>query len=428
MTKLFFLEWVFQDMVHVSDLRPDRTLLDPGFDGYKLDLEQFHPLKAQLKSPVFQPNLSGDAKFSFNHSKYSMLFNSLMEDRFYVQSLYYFDSNLCLHNVNVVFGEIHDSVVCNVSKSDEQPKMFCSVSFASDEHAIIFNGNATYFFYRTGVRKDLTPASSKTWDCLGSVEIEGFPILQSSAAFTSDETGCMDFVFCVTGFEVSNSGDTNQSSNAATRCQRVRFSTENKIFEFLDFLEFEGNTVPDLVSLNTDGTLVQVAGTTPFKLKSNKSEMSESAEKVFESLSCFQNSKCLRLVISGVQWPENDVSIQFEAKLVKVSRISDSTVVLFGVLDGEIDPVKCSHSFESTKKCLNIFLEKVEESAHWDRIFADEFLQTSVKMLDEDEKLETSGEETLLFAVICCFAPHVIASTYAGKYAGAPKDSQNLHF
>ena len=385
--------------VHVSDLRPDHSLLDPNFDGYKLDLQQFHPIRKQLNSPVLEPTVSPDVKYSFNHSKYSMLFNSLMEDKFDVQNLYYFDTNCCLHQVNVVFGEVHNRIVCSLPS--DKPRMFCSVSFPDREHAFVFNGVSTYFLCQTGIRRDSNPdtSGSKQWECLGSVELEGFPILQSSAAYEKVRTDCQDFVFCVTGFEVSDFGDNDQGSSSKTKCQRVRFSIDNNTLELLDCIEFLSASVPDLVSLNQNGLMVQLAGTSPFKPKTTNVSDASSAERLYRKIACFQNSTCLRIVISSVQASDDDLSVQFEPKLLKISRISDSKVVLSAVLECDIDPGKCSHSFESTKKNLNIFLEKTE-SVNWDKVFEDESLQEVVEIFDDDEELrkKVSG----MFLTLLC--------------------------
>lgn len=87
-------------MAKLFELRPNKDLLNHGFEGYKLSLDPLPAYKHNLPVSVehLQPS---DQQFSYQHVKTFGLHNHLIDDPFHDEFAYFISNDSQIFEVNV---------------------------------------------------------------------------------------------------------------------------------------------------------------------------------------------------------------------------------------------------------------------------------------------------------------------------------------
>ena len=87
-------------MAKVFELRPNKSLLDPSFEGYKLSLDSLPVYKHELPLAVehLKPN---DEQCSFEHVKMFGLHNHLIDDPWCDEIAFFISKDLQIFQINV---------------------------------------------------------------------------------------------------------------------------------------------------------------------------------------------------------------------------------------------------------------------------------------------------------------------------------------
>lgn len=132
----------------LCDLRPDRDLLDPNFNGYKLSLDSvpIHRKSIPEGIDVAQPT---DDQFSFCHTKIFSLHNHLHVSPFSPSSIYFIDKKWVINKIQV--NDLnHLESIQQVGKIPEEKLLAkgrynVSISFPTNDLALLSNGHGTLY-------------------------------------------------------------------------------------------------------------------------------------------------------------------------------------------------------------------------------------------------------------------------------------------
>nr|SVE71772.1 EOG090X08S2 [Daphnia similis] len=162
---------ITKEMEQLFELRPQKDLLDPTFEGYKLSLDSLPVYKHEVPVAVehLKPN---EEQFSFQHVKTFGLHNHLIDDPWSDEVAFFISKDLQIFKIN-----LHSLV----SQSPEFKSVWqlprhlesrdgwfnASLSFAGPELAVITDGGGVLHIVDTGIR---TPANSHLWQAKFSSE------------------------------------------------------------------------------------------------------------------------------------------------------------------------------------------------------------------------------------------------------------------
>lgn len=153
------------------ELRPDRSLLNPDFNGYKLSLDKIPVLKKEFDTSVDRV-LPNNEQYSLLHAKLFGLHNHLYTDHFDQQNAVYFIDrlwNVQKISIDQMTGRLNDiKKVWEIPQRNERKSGHYNVSvyFTSENIAVLSDGAGTLHVLNTGNRCENT-----TWQLLFSDEV-----------------------------------------------------------------------------------------------------------------------------------------------------------------------------------------------------------------------------------------------------------------
>ena len=362
-------------------LKPNHTLLDPDFDGYKLNLERLTPITKSLNKPPAKVKITGT---SYNETKQLMLFNCLFEDRFTFEKVYYLDTNLNAHELFVVFGEIHNNIVTKMSNSQFSASNYPSISFSSKDLAVIFDGGKQIKFYQTGKRNIPKDETVSQWKLLATFNFDHTisSVLYSVGHFVENNEHLFEFTI-VTANNCSNDELQEDSQNVerktllTVRKFLINACTENAAEKCR--INFEGSTFPETAFLNDDSTLLQVAGLREFKVESK-----ETANEGQFKITCSQNEKFLKVDISEIKTEESDLQVKIMSNTLKCVDKKEEIDLIEAEFCSQVNAERCNWSLNVEERMLTLMLEKEEIGAVWRQLFMTEEWQNCVYMISDD--------------------------------------------
>lgn len=169
------------DSPHIISLRPDKTLLNTKFDGYKLSLDPVPVLKSSLPAPLHRV-FTNDEQYSFLHAKLFSLHNHLFRDPWLANSTYFLDENGVIQNVRYDTNRGVLSSIKSVFKIAKfTPRNDCynaSCCFVSEKFCVFSDGGGSLHVLDTGDR-----FRNEEWKSLFSATIfaESTPFLLQDA-------------------------------------------------------------------------------------------------------------------------------------------------------------------------------------------------------------------------------------------------------
>lgn len=139
----------------IIDFRPSHLLLDPNFDGYKLNLEAVPILKAPLAVAPHR-KFTSDDQYTFLHAKLFSLHNHLIGDPWLEYSCYFIDDNWTIQNVRYDTSSgklgsvkaVHKIPKPNTTREDYN----ASLIFVSEKFCVFSDGCGGLNIFNTGDR------------------------------------------------------------------------------------------------------------------------------------------------------------------------------------------------------------------------------------------------------------------------------------
>lgn len=138
------------------DLNPDRSLLDPNFEGYKLSLDGFSQYKLDLTNNhhldtynYTEDESSNQKMLLFQHLKLIGLQNLIVVNQFDDSNIYYFDSKFQLVKIVYKEGSTRAVIPTTLQLSDlslsNSNRVNVTMKFISVNTAVIFDGYETIY-------------------------------------------------------------------------------------------------------------------------------------------------------------------------------------------------------------------------------------------------------------------------------------------
>lgn len=157
------------------DLKPNRDLLSPDFDGYKLSLDSQPTFSGSLPN-CLELRCASEDQYSYHHAKIFGHTNVLVQDPFNPGKVFVLDtkSRQVLEVDHVTGSSVSLIPVWSFPAGLEDPRpgdYNVSLSFASPSMALISDGQGMIFIIDTGERK--AEETSGTWTSLFHDEICG---------------------------------------------------------------------------------------------------------------------------------------------------------------------------------------------------------------------------------------------------------------
>ncbi|XP_058821774.1 nudC domain-containing protein 1 [Topomyia yanbarensis] len=142
------------------ELRPDRALLKPNFDGYKLSLEPIPVLRTELTEPSRPDHVRpGEQQYSCLHAQLFGLQNHLVRDPWAAGSSYFVDQSWIVRRVQYDEASGRLKPVSSVFKigrnrgARRDGDYNCSLVFLSEKFALIADGQGGLLLVETGDRQ-----------------------------------------------------------------------------------------------------------------------------------------------------------------------------------------------------------------------------------------------------------------------------------
>nr|CAI5824880.1 unnamed protein product [Callosobruchus analis] len=155
------------------ELKPQRSLLDPNFDGYKLSLKQIPVKKKDLQKSVDRVRLN-TSQFSVLQAKLIGLHNFLVGDYNEESNSVYFindEWNVCKSSLDPLTEELTDPMILWQVPEMERRKSGdynLSIKFVTGDLGVIADGRGTLYIVNTGNR-----SNNETFTACFSEEVVG---------------------------------------------------------------------------------------------------------------------------------------------------------------------------------------------------------------------------------------------------------------
>lgn len=143
--------------VKLVELRQDRRLIDPNFDGYKLSLETIPTIKHELTSPPLRAKPS-EEQYSFLHVELFSLHNHLVQDPWDRLSVYFINAQgsvqKCTYCLETGRPKPPTVVYKLPSTANRQPGDYnISFKFMSEQLCLLCDGCNQIYLLETGDRR-----------------------------------------------------------------------------------------------------------------------------------------------------------------------------------------------------------------------------------------------------------------------------------
>nr|CAG4647181.1 EOG090X08S2 [Megafenestra aurita]SVE92483.1 EOG090X08S2 [Megafenestra aurita] len=218
-------------MAKLFELRPNKDLLNHGFEGYKLSLDPLPAYKHNLPVSVehLQPS---DQQFSYQHVKTFGLHNHLIDDPFHDEFAYFISNDSQIFEVNVKSlvssnPDIHSVWRIPIQLGNTNGRFNMSLSFACSSFAVATDGVGNLHIVDTCNYK----ASKSSWQVKFSHHLgkgEPFKIMYSTYNGDSNNSGQLSVLVL----------KVEQIENIESKIDLSLFGCNQKETPFLSYLEW----------------------------------------------------------------------------------------------------------------------------------------------------------------------------------------------
>lgn len=253
------------------DLKPEKHLLNPNFESYKLSLEPLPSYNQDLEKAVDTSNLT-QSQLTSHHTKLFAAPNHLIADPWTENSVYLVDSAWAVRHILVHENGKVDSgwKVIDIPEAFEYRqtvgRVNVSLSFASQQYALLADGAGRLFLLFTGERRDKTTQWKVLWkdSLLGDNQV--FSVVDSVHYVNSSK---QDIVECLV-VSVEDSKDESKSSPHLTVVTWLTLNADAEgKWAISRTRRLEGTRPFDYVSVERDGAGVIIASNRPFTMKTD---------------------------------------------------------------------------------------------------------------------------------------------------------------
>lgn len=342
------------------ELRPNRKLLQPNFDGYKLSLEPI-PIWRQALDVKVDRVYPSDDQYSLIHAKLFGLHNHLVNDLWVNSGVYFIDENWkvnkALLTANRNLQEL-DYVYEVPSHIERQPGHYhVSLQFCSEQYALIADGTGSLHIVKTGNRNRI----GIKWDCVFSDQVLGSGICFVIVDSRLEHEGGKEVIHCLLQH-------IQQREKAfETVIEWVSLKRENLIWNIVSVKQLKGNGNLHYVALESQGKGLYLASDHPFSFTSDlNSEAPKETVNIEERnlvYSWLQTGEDITLTLQlDKNYNKSLLNVETTATSIKV--IYNELELLKGELHMAIDHDLTTWNVESSGK-LDILLTKTGSGAMW---------------------------------------------------------------
>ncbi|VDK69813.1 unnamed protein product [Onchocerca ochengi] len=366
------------------DIKPDRSLLDANFDGYKLSLEPFPIYSHSLEVPVRELQTS-NIQYGFEHIKLFNDINYLTYDpyasdsghRRFMTILQGF--HLCSITFDIrtrKFSVCKNSTVIAAPFDEEemQDRYPATVSFPDAGYAFVSNGFGHLAMYITGDRCNMT-----VWEECLSVQ----PLIIDSevSSFIIIESRYMESKYDVLLRSVVPSKKSSNQGNFSNKLIWLTVISEDgkmKVTEIrniictghIEMVTFE--KLPESLIIVSTGDLsfcgngVSTSDNADQEMKKEYDKEVETAELTRKRYAWSQTGTDVTAIFTCDETiSKKNVSLSLSATSIHLS-VND-TILVGGILGGLVDPTSSTYTIDDNK--LELFLAKNEGSlTNWSKL------------------------------------------------------------
>lgn len=384
----------------MESLRPNRQLLNPKFEGYKLALDPLTLSSTRLLSSVNNVPLREES-FSLQHIRAFGNHNHLVIDSWTdggkTEVVYFVNENYEVQRAVVKDTDVSsiDTVFKTPAVEKTEESLNSTLFFPSQSLACLCDGSGKLYLLQTGDRiGDVSQNAS--WK-VGSVYQFDQPSLILHA-IQSPETGC---VSCLLLSITENDASTSVKDAHNVHLELITFSQVNcsatgSISYSCEMLQqFRGHSAPVYAGIECGGTAILVASERPFSLVKGDSEEkpSGSFHSADDGMAEVKSRSSSAIVYKWSQDSE-DVTVKFvlpdgtKKDDIACNVTADSVdlqigkeILLSGPLYAKVNPEESTWTVEENS--LELILVKQVQEHHW----------SSVVQGDDRGVYELVGEE-----------------------------------
>lgn len=366
------------------ELRPNRSLLNPNFEGYKLSLEKIPIYKHELESSI-EKILPNNEQYSLLHARLFGLHNHLYYDHFNTESnIYFIDNNWNVLNIviNNETGRLSElKKVWQVPLCEEvKPERYnFSLQFASNHIAVISDGYGKLYIVQTGDRNE-----DEMWVSLFSEYVleSNKVFMIADALYLSSENNVKQ-LHCLLNYVEKNEDDSKFEMMINWICLT---QAEDNTWGQVSLKVLKGSGQLYYCTLEKDCKFISLASDKPFKfILDSENPISEKEpiidtkkQKVYTWLQTTDNIT-LRFNV-GSNYDKNNIKVI--CKPFHISVKYNDTILLEGELRNRVDSDLTVWTIADN--ILEITINKTENGLMW----------------LEFVKGDTSGQEILDAAVV----------------------------
>lgn len=390
--------------IKVLELRPDRTLLNPKFDGYKLSLEPMAKLKVPLTAGRPDRCIPNDDQYSFMHAQLFSLHNHLCADPWEPYAAYFVDVNWTVQRIkynenNGTFDSCRSVYSCGRSGDRHPGDYNYTLQFVSEKYSVLADGRGSLHLIDTGDRSG-GGANSSVWKCISSTQ----PLGGGSGDDDDDanESDRIRFIIQDARFDILNEvrqincillhvarrvdeAIENNSSGFECHLDWIRLQADAKDVQKWTLSRvrtFTGSTMPAYCTLSTKCAALLVCSDSPFRALVNGNDVVD--QDMVEN-------GCDATDHRTYSWQQVDDEIVITFVL---DRIEAETEAIKVVADAQRLHVTCHHhdllnaqlyatvdssltTWQLENETLTMTLRKMEPSQMWPSLLHDELVAAS---------------------------------------------------
>ncbi|XP_014666145.1 PREDICTED: nudC domain-containing protein 1-like [Priapulus caudatus] len=275
--------WTMESQI--VELKLNRSLLDPHFDGYKLSLDQLPVYNIENPDGVCLTSIQ-DNQYSFQQVKLFSRHNNLHADRYYDNVVYFVNDKLDIEQLVVKKDErprktriVH--TISDSARHESSSRYNVTIDFPAKDWAILSDGAGKFWVLNTGNRLKLSE-----W----KVSYRGFP-LGEGVSFAIHH--CCHHL-SANGHHVIDAlllhvEETTQEVEGVTFVSVLEWVTfvkgDDETWTLKRVRRLKGRSIPDYVCLTDNATAVYISSDKPYTVVyDSMNPVEERVEKQEETL------------------------------------------------------------------------------------------------------------------------------------------------